>query len=188
MQQKLEQLYNQCLAELESIGFNLSKANIGEITIQLSKRNNKRYGCCKQENPDEKYKVIKKVGRKKYIQYEKFNKHTIEVSKWVMELDEKIIKNTIMHEIIHCFPYCNNHGPQFKKYANFINVKLGYNISRLGNKEKDFQNSNIQYTKEEYKYTIKCKKCGKQFHRNRLQKNFFTKYRCMCGGKLEKIS
>ena len=187
VQQKLEQLYNQCLAELKSIGFNLNKEIIGEITIQLSKRNNKRYGCCKQENPDEKYKVIKKVGRKKYIQYEKFNKHTIEVSKWVMDLDEKVIKNTIMHEIIHCFPYCNNHGPQFKKYANFINIKLGYNISRLGNKEKDFQNSNIQYTKEEYKYTIKCKKCGKQFHRNRLQKNFFVKYRCMCGGKLEKM-
>jgi len=155
MQQKLEQLYNQCMAELESIGFNLSKANIGQITIQLSKRNNKRYGCCKQENPDEKYKVIKKVGRKKYIQYEKFNKHTIEVSKWVMELDEKIIKNTIMHEIIHCFPFCNNHGEQFKKYANYINSRLGYNISRLGNKEKDFEISNLEYKKVDYKYTIK---------------------------------
>ena len=29
------------------------------------------------------------------------------------------IKNTIMHEIIHCFPYCNNHGSEFKKYAKY---------------------------------------------------------------------
>ena len=30
-----------------------------------------------------------------------------EVSKWVLELDDNIIKNTIMHELIHCMPYCN---------------------------------------------------------------------------------
>lgn len=187
MQQKLEELFMQCIKELQSIGFNFNKENIGEITIQISKRNNKRYGCCKQEQPDEKYKDIKKIGRKKYIKYEKFNKHTIEISKWVMELDEKIIKNTIIHEIIHCFPYCNNHGEQFKKYANYINSRLGYNISRLGNKEKDFEISNLEYKKVDYKYTIKCKKCGKQFHRNRLQRNFFSKYRCICGGKLENV-
>ena len=184
MQQKLRQLYNQCVQELQSIGFNFNKENIGEITIQISKRNNKRYGCCKQEQPDENYKIVKKVGRKKYIKYEKFNKHTIEISKWVLDLDEKIIKNTIMHEIIHCFPCCNNHGEQFKKYANFINSRLGYSISRLGNKEVDYKQSNLEYKNAEYKYTIKCKICGKQFHRNRLRRNFFSDFRCVCGGKL----
>ena len=187
MQQKLNKIYNECIKELQLIGFNLNEENIGKISIQISKRNNKRYGCCKQEQPDENFKIIKKVGRKKYIKYEKFNHHIIEISKWVMNLDEKIIKNTIIHEIIHCFPYCNNHGNQFKKYANYINSKLGYNISRLGNKEKDFELSNINYIKPEYKYTIKCKKCGKLLHRNRLQKNFFIKYRCLCGGKLENV-
>ncbi len=48
-----------------------------------------------------------------------------------MQLDKNIIKNTIMHELIHCMPYCNNHGAEFKKYARYINEKLGYNISRV---------------------------------------------------------
>lgn len=183
--EKLQKLYKTCISELKSIGLNINHENVGKINIQLSKRCNKRYGCCKQEEPDEKYKVITKVGRRKIIKYEKFNKHTIEISKWVLDLDDDIAKNTIMHEIIHCFPYCNNHGKYFKAYAAYINSKLGYNISRLGNKKEDYQKSNIEYKEKEYKYTIKCTNCGKLFHRNRLAKNFFRKYRCQCGGKLQ---
>lgn len=48
-----------------------------------------------------------------------------------MQLNKSIIKNTIMHEIIHCMPYCNNHGKEFKKYAKYINKNLGYDISRV---------------------------------------------------------
>lgn len=184
-QEKLNKLYTQCINELNTIGLNISQENIGTITIQISKRNNKRYGCCKQEDPDEKYKTIEKIGRRRIIKYEKFNKHTIEVSNWVFDLNDEIIKNTIMHEIIHCFPYCNNHGKQFKMYAKYINEKLGYNITRLGNKKQDYENSNVQYQEKEYKYLIKCTNCGKLFHRNRLAKNFFRKYRCQCGGRLK---
>lgn len=102
-----------------------------------------------------------------------------------MELDEKIIKNTIMHEIIHCFPYCNNHGSEFKKYAKYINEKLGYDISRVGNKKEDYQKSNIEYKETtKYKYKIICEKCGQTFYRQRLMKNLTRKYRCgKCGGK-----
>lgn len=184
-QEKLNKLYTQCIKELNTLGLNISQENIGTITIQISKRNNKRYGCCKQEDPDEKYKTIEKIGRRKIIKYEKFNKHTIEVSNWVFDLNDEIIKNTIMHEIIHCFPYCNNHGKQFKMYAKYINEKLGYNITRLGNKKQDYENSNVQYQEKEYKYLIKCTNCGKLFYRNRLAKNFFRKYRCQCGGRLK---
>ena len=184
-QEKLNKLYTQCINELNTIGLNISQENIGTITIQISKRNNKRYGCCKQEDPDEKYKTIEKIGRRRIIKYEKFNKHTIEVSNWVFDLNDEIIKNTIMHEIIHCFPYCNNHGKQFKMYAKYINEKLGYNITRLGNKKQDYENSNVQYQEKEYKYLIKCTNCGKLFYRNRLAKNFFRKYRCQCGGRLK---
>ena len=185
IEQKLNNLYETCLVELTSIGLDLSPRTVGTITIQLSKRNNKRYGCCKQEDPDHKYKVVEKIGRRKIIKYEKYNKHTIEISKWVLDLNDEIIKNTIMHEIIHCFPYCNNHGKNFKAYAKFINAKLGYNITRLGNKKDDYSKSNMVYEEKQYKYTIRCTKCGKLFHRNRLAKDFFRNYRCPCGGKLE---
>lgn len=187
MEEKLLKLYNECLQELKNIGLDvLDTQQIGIIDISISKRNNKRYGCCKQEEPEIKSKYIEKIGRKKIIRYAKFNKHHIEISPWLLELDEEIIKNTIVHEIIHCFPCCNNHGEQFKKYAKYINEKLSYNISRVGNKKEDYIKSNLDYKeKEQYNYHIKCTNCGQSFYRKRLSSNFIKKYRCgKCKGKL----
>lgn len=132
MEQNLESLYNECLLELREIGIDvLNNKDIGKINIGISKRNNKRYGACKQEEPDKSTMYIEKIRRHKLIKYGRYNKHSIEISPWVMELDKSIIKNTIMHEIIHCMPFCNNHGAEFKKYARYINEKLGYDISRV---------------------------------------------------------
>lgn len=186
---KLINLYNQCIKELKDIGINIQDENVGKIDIKIAKRNNKRYGCCKQELPDEKSKFIQRIGYRRIIRYEKFKSHHIEISKWVMELDNEIIKNTIMHEIIHCLPYCNNHGKEFKKYAKYINQKLGYDIARVGNKKEDFEKSNIEYKENKnYNYKITCKKCGQVFYRQRYNKNLVRRYRCgICNGKLEVI-
>lgn len=182
----LEKLYNECIEELNKIGINFEGK---EINIILSKRNNKRYGCCKPELPNYDYKNVTRKGFKYIIKFDDYKKYTIEISRWVLDLDESIIKNTIIHELLHCLPYCNNHGVKFKKYANIINKQLGYNISRVGNKKLDFEKSNIKYNKDEeekYKYKIKCEKCDIIFYRKRLQKNFINKYRCSkCLGKLK---
>ena len=96
-----------------------------------------------------------------------------------MNLNDDIIKNTIIHELIHCLPKCTNHGDEFKKYAKHVNQNLGYNISRVGNKKEDYDNSNLEYEEiENYKYKIICKDCGQFFFRKRLCKNFVRKYRC----------
>ncbi len=192
MEEKLEQLYQECLVELNSIGINLeNNKEIGKIDIKLGKRKTKRYGCCKQEEPDRKYKVIEKRGYRRFIRYEKYKIHHIEISKWVMQLDDEIIKNTIIHELIHCIPFCNNHGEEFKKYANYINKKLGYNIKRIGNPKEDYQKSNIPYEEEnkKYKYKIQCKQCGQEIYRQRFNVNLIKRYRCgKCGGKLELLN
>ena len=189
MEQKLQKLFLECVNELNKIGIDiLNEKQYGKIEISISKRNNKRYGCCKQEEPDKNYRIINKMGRRKVVKYERFNKHHIEISKWVMELEDDVIKNTIMHELIHCMPYCNNHGEHFKKYAKIINEKLGYNISRLGNKELDYKASNLDYeeNKPKYRYEIICTGCGQKVLRQRVNKNFATKYRCgKCGGKFK---
>lgn len=190
LEEKLDRLYQECLDELKSLGIDIKnmKDNIGEIDIKISKRNNKRYGCCKQEEPDQNYKHIERKGYKKIIKYEKFKKHHIEISRWVLDLDEDIIKNTIMHEIIHCFPYCNNHGEKFKSYSKIINDTLGYKISRVGNSKEDYKRSGIeQETMEErYNYKIICTSCGQEFYRKRLKKDLTKKYRCgICNGKLD---
>ena len=187
LDEKLNKLYLECIKELQNIGIDiLNKELIGTIDIKISKRNNKRYGCCKQENPDKKYKVVQKIGRHKIIKYEKFDIHHIEISKWVMDLNDEIIKNTIMHELIHCIPFCNNHGKEFKKYAAYINKKLGYSITSKGNKKEDYKASNLEYQEDSYKYKILCKNCGQIIYRKRFNPNLIKKYRCgKCGGKLE---
>ena len=188
LEEKLNKLYLECIKELQNIGIDiLNKELIGTIDIKISKRNNKRYGCCKQENPNKKYKIVQKIGRRKIIKYEKFDTHHIEISKWVMDLNDEIIKNTIMHELIHCIPFCNNHGKEFKKYVAYINKKLGYNITSKGNKKEDYKASNLEYQEENsYKYKIICKNCGQIIYRKRFNPNLIKKYRCgKCGGKLE---
>lgn len=185
MEEKLNRLYNESIEELKRIGINFDNK---DISIKISKRNNKRYGCCKPSEPDENYKAITKKSLKGIIiKYENFKKYEIEISKWVLDLDEKIIKNTIIHELIHCLANCNNHGIHFKEYAKLINDNLGYNIARTGNKAEDYKKSNINYSEDiEYRYKIKCTNCGKVFYRKRLCKNFVKKYRCSkCFGRLE---
>ena len=187
MQDKLEKLYDDCIKELKSINIDINNPSIGKIDIKIAKRNSKRYGCCRQEEPDKNSYHITKRRNNISIQYDKYKKHHIEISKWVMDMEDRIIKNTIMHEIIHCFPYCNNHGKTFKSYANYINQKLGYNISRLGDKEADYKKSNLEYNKEaaNYKYEIVCLQCGQVFYRQRLKHNLIRHYRCSkCGGRL----
>ncbi len=191
MEEKLNNIYNECLKELKDIGIDiLNNKNVGVIDINISKRNNKRYGCCKQEEPDKSSKIIEKKGFKRIVKYQIYKKHHIEISPWVLKLNNDIIKNTIIHELIHCLPYCNNHGKEFKKYAKYINQNLGYNIATLGNKKEDYIKSNIQYNENElYKYKIICNKCGQEFYRKRLNKNFLRKYRCgKCGSKFSVIS
>lgn len=185
--EKLQRIYKECIEELGSIGIQFENK---EINVKVSKRNNKRYGCCKPAEPDEIYKRIERKGFRYIIKYENFNKYTIEISPWVMNLNEEIIKNTIIHELIHCMPYCTNHGEEFKKCARIINDKLGYEISRTGNKEEDFQKSNLEYKENnDYKYKIQCKECGQVYYRKRLNKNLIKRYRCgRCKGKLEVMS
>ena len=167
--EKLNKLYSECINELANIKIEFK---CKDIVVKISKRAHKRYGCCKPEIPDSKYRKIIKRGFKFIVCYENYFKYTIEI-----------------HELIHCLPKCTNHGEEFKKYAKIINEKLGYNITRTGNKKEDFKRSNVEYNEaEEYKYKIKCKDCGQIYYRKRLNKNLIKKYRCgKCKGKLELI-
>ena len=100
MDEKLTKLYNGCIKELKSIGINMEDSKkIGEITISLAKRKAKRYGCCKQSEPLSTYYHIEYRNHRRIKIYDVFMKHDIEISKWVLELNDDIIKNTIMHEI-----------------------------------------------------------------------------------------
>lgn len=189
MEEKVEMLYKECINELKLINLNLGdEEKYGKIDIKIAKRNAKRYGCCKQEDPDKSTRY--RSNRK--IQYAKFNTHHIEISKWLLELSDEIIKNTIIHELIHCLPNCNNHGKEFKCHARLVKENLGYNITRLGNKEEDYRKSGIEFKQEErkikYNYKIICKKCGQTYFRQRMKKGFTRRYVCgKCKRKITNI-
>ena len=190
MEEKLNRLYLECIKELNMVGIDiLDEKYYGKIDISIAKRNNKRYGCCRQEEPDKRYKAIIKRGRKKIIRYERFNRHHIEISKWVLVLEDNILKNTIIHELIHCIPYCNNHGIEFKKYAKLINNAYGYDISRVGDKKRDYEKSNLEYNEgQKYNYRVVCKGCKQEFYRQRINKDFVKKYICgKCKSKFEVV-
>ena len=185
-EEKLERLYNHCIAELNQINLDLREYGINKIKLEIKKGRNSTYGMCVKAEPDKSTQYYER-GKKKYLIYQK---HTIQISDWVLDLKDEIIKNTIMHEIIHCFPGAGNHGKVFKKLAQVVNYELGYNISRVGNKKRDFTQSGINYDKfqsqERYKYILECLNCHEQFKRKRFNIKHIDKYLCpFCKSKLK---
>ena len=64
----IKELFEDCKQELYNIGIDCE--NDCDIDIGISKRNNKRYGCCKPEEPDKatKYYIyIKRKRNKKFV-------------------------------------------------------------------------------------------------------------------------
>ena len=70
MEDKLNRLFIECIDELNRIGIDILNENqYGKIDISIAKRNNKRYGCCKQEEPDKNYRKKNIIRRRKIIKY-----------------------------------------------------------------------------------------------------------------------
>jgi predicted SprT family Zn-dependent metalloprotease len=85
------------------------------------------------------------------------------------------IENTLLHEMIHL--KVKGHGPEFKKEINRI-ISLGGKVKRF---------SKRRATKKRINWIYKCKKCSKQYERNR-KITTLKRYRCgICKGKLEEI-
>ena len=72
-------------------------------------------------------------------------------------------KEIILHELIHTLPGCFNHGEHFKAVARTLNMKYGYNISRVAS-----SSSVACLAPQEHKYEIQCPVCGKIFYRDRM--------------------
>lgn len=130
--------------------------------IIVNSRPRKRFGCCRKQN----------------------NMYIIEISKFVLECPLKKISEVIAHEVLHTCEGCYNHGKLWKKYAKLMNEAYGYEISRLTSSEK--MGLGKTEGKNQIRYIIKCKKCGKEYPRQRftcvMQK--INAYRCSCGGEL----
>ncbi len=111
----------------------------------------------------------------------------IELSAILLDAPEIACCQTIAHELIHTCPKCGNHGTVFKKYADIMNRKYGYNIKRTNSAE---EMGVVNEPRERaVNYIVECQKCGAQIKRMKLSAVISnpSRYTCVCGGKLKRI-
>lgn len=132
--------------------------------VIVNKRPKKRFGCCKKKNG---------------IFY-------IEISEFILSCDDSKIEEVIAHEILHTCSGCYEHGKKWKEFAKSMNDEYGYNIKRVSSFEEMGLKQTSKDEKEEIKYIIKCRKCGKVYPRKRFTcvMKKINAYRCSCGGAL----
>ena len=157
---ELDGLMARLRRELISIGIPVS--NRLEPEVRINTRARRRPGCC----------------------YYQSGRYWIEVSQAVLE-DEDLLKQTLVHELLHTCPKCRDHGPKWKAYAQTVNEKLGYRIERTVKTETPA--GSLRH--EEIKYILECQSCGAQIKRMRMSKAVKSpwRYRCPCGGKLKRV-
>lgn len=159
---------SECMYELETLGIKFGKI----VNFEVNYRAKSRWGqCCKKRDG-----------------------YYINISNRLLQddVEDKALKDTIIHEILHTCEGCMNHGTTWKKHADKVNKAYGYNIKRCTSaKEKGFDMEDLKAEKERNaKHKFVCEKCGQTILRQR-ESNFtknYENYTCgRCGGKFEKL-
>lgn len=162
----LNRILNEVIKEAQEVKIPVP-ANISEEII-INPRPKKRYGCCRRKD----------------------GRFSIEVSEFAVDCEEKSLRQIIAHEVIHTCRGCYDHGEKWKKYAKLMNDAYGYNIKRTSSlKELGIERNEETEKQQKIRYIIKCKKCGKEYPRQRATRvtQNIRKYRCKCGGRLTLI-
>lgn len=150
----LQKVYWNCRTMLDEIG--IDYGNIVEVKINT--RAKRRWGqcCCKFVGRDTH-------GNPKY-------ENRIDIS--AVLLDERVpieaLQNTIIHEILHTCPGCQNHGPNWKARAAKVKRELGYDIKTRDSSQDKGVSSNIASEYYKPKYIVICSNCGREVGRDRM--------------------
>lgn len=93
---------------------------------------------------------------------------------------------TLLHEMLHTYPGCMNHGLEWQIRAAYVNQHYGYNIkAQTDSKEKGVV---ARPTRENRaKYIVMCSQCGASVYRLRASRltEHPEKYRCKkCSGSV----
>lgn len=160
-QTELDNLMGELAQRLRTLSIPIS----GKIspTVAVNSRAKRRLGCCRKQG----------------------DRFTIEVSSQLLE-DEPRLTQTLVHELLHTCPGCQNHGERWKAYAGVVNAAWGMEIARLAPAMDDEQ---ARLRVDTVKYALQCEACGKQFLRTRLCPlvRHPERYRCTCGGALHLV-
>lgn len=80
----------------------------------------------------------------------------IEISSMLLDddIEESILRDTIMHELLHTVPGCMNHGKSWARLAKIVNNVYCYHVTRIVKRDE------LNLPAPEYRYVVKCAKCG----------------------------
>lgn len=162
---------NECMKELDNL--NIKYGIVDEFSINT--RAKYRWGqCCRVEGTT--------------------NHFTINIAKCLLDErnDVSVLKDTLIHELLHTVKGCLNHKAEWKRLADKVNVAYGYQIQRCTSvQNKGFDKSvydeivadrkSHKRAYESYKYIIECKDCGRQYHYKRKTYAVANPDKCRCG-------
>ena len=146
------------------------------LSVSVNARFTARYGSCKRVYED---------GRTKGF--------AIEIAAFVLEdaIPKNAVLETIIHEILHSVPGCFNHGEKWKEMAARVMAWYPSLVIARTTKREHFglqEENELTKTMPE-RYLLRCTSCGKEFPRKTKSKIIRApwRYRCPCGGKLQRI-
>lgn len=159
-QEEADRLLARVIAQARALG--IPAAEGIEPAVRFNRRAKKRFGCC--------------IRRGKVF--------TIELSARLLEGSREAVMQTLAHEVLHTCPGCANHGAKWKEYAARMNGAYGYAISRTGSPEGLGLPGDGPA-----RYLLVCARCGAEIGRSRRTAvvEHPERYRCRCGGRLERV-
>lgn len=160
----LKWMTKECIDMLKELG--IPCGNV--INVKANTRAKKRYGQCKRL---------------------KSGNYVINISHVLLkdEVPDVITKGTIIHELLHTAAFYDGHTGMWKRYADIVNKKYPeYNIKRVA----DVKETGIKIANDDdYKYIIKCEKCGREVRFMRMCKKVENPEMYIhknCGGKFKR--
>ena len=155
-QTEADRLLALVLAQAKAAGIPVSRQILPTVLINTRART--RFGCCRRLP-------------------EGFR---IELSAFLLDGDESVIRQTLAHEVLHTCPGCSNHGPVWQRWADLMNRTCGYRIRRTDSPEA----LGLADTRP-VRWLVVCSSCGKEIPRMKRSPlvTHPERYRCRCGGK-----
>lgn len=162
----LQKLFSECLSDLSAIG--IMPGNITEV--KANTRAKKRWGQARRDPVAGSY--------------------SISIAQRLLEdsLPDWPVKNTLMHEILHCVDGCWSHKGKWKMLAEKCNRELGTRIVRCSDYSDVVPRTNDVVPSRQY--AVQCTGCGKTVYRVTRSKVIMhpERYRCgSCGGRLKRV-
>lgn len=106
---------------------------------------------------------------------------TIHISEIAFSGGNKVLKNTVLHELIHGFTDTKEHNAMWYKYAKEIGAEYGVNITQYVTKEERIACK--EYRDSRYNWAVTCPSCGttwKSYRKTRVINALMYGRKCTC--------